>query len=109
MRPWCPYGEEVVARLRSIEVDDGINADERPLVVAAGVRFVPSTIDSSARLTFYEPMERHFGLSPGKKSELYVLSSVDRIEIWNDQYYAEARARMGDKLKQFFPWVGTQY
>ena len=109
VRPWSPYGEEVVACLQAIDVDGGIDAKDRSLIVGATIKFLPSTIESSARLTFYEPFERHLAISPGESPELYVLCSVDRIEIWSEQYYADAHKRLGEKLKEFFPWSGTQY
>ena len=109
VRPWSPYGEEVVARLQSVEVDDGIDIKDRSLIVGASIKFLPSTIEASARLTFHEPFERHLAISPGESPELYVLCSVDRIEIWSEQYYTDAHRRLGGKLRKFFPWSGTQY
>ena len=109
VRPWKPYGEEVVARLRDVRHEDVIEADDRPVLVGIGIRFLPSTIEATARLVFHEPLFRHLGIHKEEPPELLIVSSTDRIEIWNDTYFAEVEERLGKLLKSVFPWSGTQY
>ena len=109
VRPWSPFGDEVVTRLGSIELDDGVGPTERALMVGAGIKFLPSTIDSSARLTFYEPFEQHLAISPGFSPKLCVLCCFDRIEVWNEEYYRELLTSLSEELQKFFKWSGTQY
>lgn len=109
LRPWSPYGEWVVEELAAIDVDEDVGRHERGLLVAAGIRFVRSSIQSGERLILNARMEEHLEILPGSAPEMFVLCTFDRIEIWNRSHYASVLERMGHEIKNHFPWAGAQY
>ena len=109
LRPWEPYGEELVGHIRNIDFSSILSSKERNLATAAGALFLPSTIQTpkkSARLKFYRVMEHHLDIEPPKTPELHILFTTDRIEIWNESYLFKIRQIISEELKKQFPWVG---
>ena len=109
LRPWSPYGGRVVEELEAIDVDEDVGRHERGLLVAAGIRFVRSSIQSGERLILNAPMVDHLEILSGSTTEMFVLCTFDRIEIWNKSYYVSVQERMGYEIKKHFPWAGAQY